>query len=132
DLSRKTAIVTGSTGGIGLAIASGLARAGAHVVIVGRRQEGVDAALARLRAASGREDATGVVADVGTARGCETLVTQHPEADILVNNLGIYGAHAFFDIDDALWSNFFEVNVLSGVRLARHYARGMRDRGWGR
>lgn len=132
DLSGKTAVVTGSTGGIGLAIATGLAQAGARVVVVGRKQEGVDAAVAKLRADAGREDAVGVVADVGTAQGCQALIAAEPEADILVNNLGIYGAQAFFDIDDALWNSFFEVNVLSGVRLARHYAQGMRSRGWGR
>lgn len=132
DLSGKTAIVTGATGGIGLAIATGLAKAGAHVIITGREQGRVDTALARLREASGRDDATGVVANVGTAEGCSALIAAQPQADILINNLGIYGAQEFFEIDDALWNEFFEVNVLSGVRLARHYATGMRDRGWGR
>lgn len=132
DLSSKTAIVTGSTGGIGLAIATGLAAAGARVTLTGRNQQGVDAALAQLRGATGRDDATGVVANVGTAAGCSVLVAARPDADILVNNLGIYGAREFFDIDDALWDEFFEVNVMSGVRLARHYAKGMRERGWGR
>lgn len=132
DLSGKTAIVTGSTGGIGLAIATGLADAGARVTLVGRTQERVDAALAKLRDAGGRVDASGVVADVGNAEGCNALIAARPDADILVNNLGIYGAREFFDIDDALWAQFFEVNVLSGARLARHYARGMRERGWGR
>ena len=131
DLSGKTAIVTGSTGGIGLAIATGLAQAGAAVTVVGRAQERVDAALAEIRKAGGR-DATGVVADPGTAEGCAALIAARPDADILVNNLGIYGAREFFQIDDALWTAFYEVNVLSGVRLARHYAQGMRDRGWGR
>jgi NAD(P)-dependent dehydrogenase (short-subunit alcohol dehydrogenase family) len=132
DLSGKTAVVTGSTGGIGLAIATGLAKAGAQVVIAGREQARVDAALAQLRQASGREDARGVVCDAGTAEGCQALIAAQPQADILVNNLGIYGAREFFDIDDALWEEFFQVNVLSGVRLARHYAKGMRERGWGR
>lgn len=132
DLSGKSAIVTGSTGGIGLAIATGLANAGARVVIVGRSQERVDVALAQLREAVEHGDAKGVVADVGTAEGCSTLISAQPDADILVNNLGIYGAQEFFDIDDALWDEFYQVNVLSGVRLARHYARGMRERGWGR
>ncbi len=132
DLSDKTAVVTGSTGGIGLAIATGLANAGARVVIVGRTQERVDTALAKLREATGRGDAVGAVADVGTLEGCHALIAAHPDADILVNNLGVYGACEFFDIDDALWNEYFEVNVLSGVRLARHYARGMRERGWGR
>lgn len=132
DLSGKTALVTGSTGGIGLAIATGLAGAGASVTIVGRTQASVDAALATLRPASGRNDASGVVTDAGTAEGCAELVAARPETDILINNLGIYGPCDFFDIDDALWSTFYEVNVLSGVRLARHYAHGMRERGWGR
>ncbi|MFA7542353.1 MAG: SDR family oxidoreductase, partial [Lysobacterales bacterium] len=132
DLSGKSAVVTGSTGGIGLAIATGLAQAGATVTIVGRTQQGVDAALAEIGSASGRDDVGGVVADVGTAQGCATLTAARPEADIFVNNLGIYGAREFFDIDDDLWDQFWQVNVMTGVRLARHYARGMRERGWGR
>lgn len=132
DLSGKTAIVTGATGGIGLAIAAGLAQAGAQVVVTGREKGRVDAAVAQLHAATGRGDALGVVCDAGSASGCEALIAAQPQADILVNNLGIYGAREFFDIDDALWQEFFEVNVLSGVRLARHYAQGMRQRGWGR
>jgi len=132
DLSDKTAIVTGSTGGIGLAIAEGLARAGARVVIVGRSRDTVDAAVAKLKAAAQRGDPRGVVADVGTAAGCEALVAAAPDADILVNNLGIYGEKEFFAIDDANWEEIFQVNVMSGVRLSRHYAPGMRKRGWGR
>lgn len=95
DLSTKSAIVTGSTGGIGLAIATGLARAGATVTIVGRSQARVDEALAKLRQDSGRTDASGVVADVGTAPGCGALIAARPQADILINNLGIYGACEF-------------------------------------
>ncbi|MFA7679225.1 MAG: SDR family oxidoreductase [Pigmentiphaga sp.] len=132
DLSSKTAVVTGSTGGIGLAIAAGLAKAGARVVVVGREQSRVDAAVARVRQASGRDDVSGVVADAGTVQGCQTLISAEPDADILINNLGIYGAQDFFDIDDATWDNYFDVNVMSGVRLARHYAKGMKARGWGR
>ncbi len=132
DLSGKTAVITGSTGGIGLAIATGLAKAGAKVVIAGREKSRVDAALAEIRETSGRDDPAGVVCNPGTAEGCQTLIAAQPDADILVNNLGIYGAHEFFAIDDALWEQFFEVNILSGVRLSRHYATGMRDRGWGR
>lgn len=128
DLSGKRAIVTGSTGGIGLAIATGLAKAGASVTIAGRSQARVDDALAKL----GSDDASGVVADGGTTEGCAVLIAARPETDILVNNLGIYGACEFFDIDDALWEQFWQVNVMSGVRLSRHYARGMRERGWGR
>ncbi|WP_312474235.1 SDR family NAD(P)-dependent oxidoreductase [Stutzerimonas nitrititolerans] len=132
DLSGKTAIVTGSTGGIGLAIAKGLAEAGAIVVISGRQQDRVDAALAQLRATQAGAQARGVVADLGTAAGCQVLIEAEPEADILVNDLGIYGVKAFFDISDADWEEIFQVNVMSGVRLARHYAWGMQARGWGR
>jgi len=131
DLSGKCAIVTGSTGGIGLAIAAGLSAAGASVSIVGREHVGVDRALDTLRGGGGG-DISGVVADLGTTAGCATLMTARPDADILVNNLGIYGARAFFDIDDPLWDAFWQINVMSGVRLSRHYAQGMRDRGWGR
>src|SRR5690606_8937380 len=99
DLSSKTAIVTGSTGGIGLAIATGLSKAGASVTLVGRSQNNVDDALATLRKNGGRDDASGVVADLGTSEGCATLIAARPDSDILVNNLGIYGAREFFDID---------------------------------
>lgn len=132
DLSGKSAIVTGSTGGIGLAIAAGLVQAGASVTVVGRSQATVDAALATLRDQGAGDGASGVVADPGTAEGCSALVVARPDTDILVNNLGIYGAREFFDIDDALWDRYWQVNVMSGVRLGRHYARGMRERGWGR
>jgi NAD(P)-dependent dehydrogenase (short-subunit alcohol dehydrogenase family) len=132
DLSGKTAIVTGSTGGIGLAIARGLADAGATVVVCGREQGKVDAALATLRATKGGALARGVVADLAGAAGCQALIAAEPEADILINNLGIYGVKDFFDIEDADWEEIFQVNVLSGVRLSRHYARSMQARGWGR
>ncbi|WP_193074535.1 SDR family NAD(P)-dependent oxidoreductase [Pseudomonas sp. FME51] len=132
DLSGKTAIVTGSTGGIGLAIASGLANAGAEVIITGRDQARVDAALAQIRETVIQGEVRGVVCDAGTAEGCAALIAAQPQADILINNLGIYGAREFFDIEDALWEEFFQVNIMSGVRLARHYAKGMRERGWGR
>ena len=132
DLSGKTALVTGATGGIGLAIASGLAAAGADVAIVGRTPERVDAAVQRASAEAGRGTLRGVVADAGTAAGCDAIIAALPDADILVNNLGIYGATEFFDIDDAAWEDILQVNLMSGVRLARHYARGMRERGWGR
>jgi len=133
ELSGKTAIVTGSTGGIGLAIASGLARAGAAVVVVGRAQTNVDAAIETIRNETGTATSIrGVAADAGTDAGCQLLINAEPQADILINNLGIYGVQEFFAIDDAEWERFYQINVLSGVRLARHYARGMRERGWGR
>jgi len=132
DLGGRTAIISGSTGGIGLAIARGLARAHADVVIAGRSQQSLDAALAELRAQGGRGQVHGVVADLGTAEGAETLFAAHPQADILVNNLGIYDDVDFFKVPDSEWERFYDVNVLSGVRLARHYAPGMVGKGWGR
>ena len=132
DLSGKTAIVTGSTGGIGLAIAKGLGRAGAAVVITGREQAHLDTALARLRNAAPAGEFRAVRADLGTAEGCRQLIVAEPQADILVNNLGIYPVGDFFEVDDELWEEVFQVNVLSGIRLSRHYAQGMRERGWGR
>lgn len=132
ELSGKTALVTGSTAGIGLAIATGLAQAGATVTIVGRDQERVDRATAHIKEVSGRSDVRGIAADPGTAEGCKAVIAAQPEADILVNNLGIYGACAFFEISDEAWEEIFQVNVMSGVRLARHYAKGMQARGWGR
>ncbi len=132
NLSDKTAIVTGSTGGIGLAIAKGLADAGATVVICGRQQEGVDAALAQLRGTQAGAQARGVVADLGTVAGCQALIDAEPQADILINNLGIYAVKPFFEIEDGDWEEIFQVNVMSGMRLARHYAKGMQARGWGR
>ncbi len=132
NLSGKTAIVTGSTGGIGLAIAKGLSDAGATVVITGRQQDRIDTALSALRNTKAGAQARGVAADLGTAAGCQTLINAEPQADILVNDLGIYGAKPFSDISDADWEEIFQVNVLSGVRLARHYSQGMQERGWGR
>ena len=132
DLTGKTAIVTGSTGGIGLAIARGLADAGASVVVCGRERARVDAALITLRDSRAGALARGVVADAGTAAGCQALIAAQPQADILVNNLGVYGAREFFAIEDADWEEIFQINVMSAVRLSRHYAQGMRERGWGR
>ncbi|MBR9871715.1 MAG: SDR family oxidoreductase [Gammaproteobacteria bacterium] len=132
ELSGKQALVTGSTAGIGLAIATGLANAGAQVTVVGRDQAGVDKAVTHIKQASGRDDASGIVADAGTDYGCKAVIEALPEVDVLVNNLGIYGGRPFFEIDDAAWEEIFQVNVMSGVRLARHYAKGMQARGWGR
>lgn len=132
ELSGKQALVTGATAGIGLAIATGLAQAGACVTVTGRDQKRVDSAVAHIQQTSQRDDVSGVVADAGTLEGCQTLIKARPEVDILVNNLGIYGGKPFFEIDDAAWEEIFQVNVMSGIRLARHYAQGMQARGWGR
>lgn len=132
DLSKRQAIVTGSTAGIGLAMASGLAAAGAEVVITGRTQARVDAALASIGKQVSGARLRGLAADLGTHEGAQQLIAAVPEADILVNNLGIFEPKAFFDIPDEDWMRFFEVNVMSGVRLSRHYAQGMARRGWGR
>lgn len=132
DLSGRTAIVTGSTAGIGLAIASGLAGAGAHVVVTGRTQARVDEGIESIKSSVPQARLSGVAGDLGSAGGARQLIEQVPDADILVNNLGIFEPKAFFDIPDQDWMRFFEVNVLSGVRLSRHYAQGMAKRGWGR
>ena len=132
DLSGKTAVVTGSTGGIGFAIAVGLAGAGAAVVLNGRKQEAVDGAVARLQAAVPDAAMRGVAADLGTAEGCAALVATEPSADVLVNNVGIFGPRDFFDTPDEDWERFLAVNVMSGVRLSRAYLPGMAERGWGR
>jgi NAD(P)-dependent dehydrogenase (short-subunit alcohol dehydrogenase family) len=132
DLSGKTAIVTGSSAGIGFAIAKGLAASGARVVVNGRSQDPADKAVARLRAALPAAMLEGVGADVGTAEGCARLAAALPEADILVNNAGIYALEDFFAISDGEWQRFFEINVLSGIRLSRALMPGMLKRNWGR
>jgi NAD(P)-dependent dehydrogenase (short-subunit alcohol dehydrogenase family) len=132
DIEGKRALVTGSTAGIGYAIARGLAAEGANVVITGRTPASVDGALAKLRKELPRASAEGVAADCATAQGAEQVFARVPEVDILVNNLGIYARAPFFEIADAEWLRFFEVNVLSGIRFARRYAGAMAGRGWGR
>lgn len=132
DLSNKTAVVTGSTAGIGFAIAKGLAQAGAAVVINGRKQAAVDQAIAALESAVPGAAVRGVAADLGTAEGCAALVSAVPATDILVNNVGIYGLQDFFEIPDDEWVRFFDVNVMSGVRLSRAYVPGMVQQKWGR
>lgn len=132
DLSGKTAVVTGSTAGIGHAIALGLAKAGAAVVVNGRTQEAVDRAAAAVAAAAPGATVHGVAADLGTDAGAAALVAAVPAPDILVNNVGIFGPRDFFETPDEEWSRFFEVNVMSGVRLSRAYLPGMAERGWGR
>jgi NAD(P)-dependent dehydrogenase (short-subunit alcohol dehydrogenase family) len=131
-LKGKTAVVTGSTAGIGLAIATALAEEGAKVVINGRTEARVSAALAKIRHKDHTADLLGVAADLGSAAGVETFVKQVPHADILINNLGIFEPKPFAEIPDSDWIRFFEVNVMSGVRLSRHYLPGMLRNYWGR
>ena len=132
DLSGKTALVTGSTTGIGHAIARGLAAAGATVTVNGRTQAKVDAAVAALAKAVPGAKIRGVAADVSTVAGCKTVMMVLMEVDILINNAGIFEPKGFFDTPDEDWTRFFEVNVMSGVRLSRAYLPGMLKRNWGR
>src|SRR6266481_5377995 len=125
-------MVSGSTAGIGLAIAAALAVEGAKVVVNGRTKLRVDAALISLQQSIPGADLRGVPADLGTAAGVEAFLRQVPAADVLVNNLGIFEPKPFLEIPDADWKRFFEVNVLSGVRLARAYLPGMLQKQWGR
>ena len=131
-LQGKLAVVSGSTAGIGLAIAAALAAEGAKVVVNGRTQARVDVALKSIQQRVAGADLRGVAADLGTAAGVESFLHQIPTADVLVNNLGIFDLKPFLEISDAEWLRFFEVNVLSGVRLARAYLPGMLKKNWGR
>lgn len=131
-LGGKRAIVTGSTAGIGFATAEVLAREGAQVIVNGRTPARIDEALTKLRKAVPSAKAEGVAADLATGGGCAELIERVPDADVLVNNMGIFEPKAFEEIPDAEWLRFFEANVLSGIRLARHYVKGMRARNFGR
>jgi NAD(P)-dependent dehydrogenase (short-subunit alcohol dehydrogenase family) len=131
-LQKKLALVTGSTVGIGFAIAAGLAREGAEVIVNGRTQQRVEEAVARINATHPAVPARGIAADLSTAEGVAQLTDQLSAVDILINNLGIFEPKAFEDISDGEWLRFFEVNVLSGIRLARAYLPTMRERNWGR
>jgi NAD(P)-dependent dehydrogenase (short-subunit alcohol dehydrogenase family) len=130
-LDGKLALVTGSTAGIGYAIAESLAREGARVIVNGRSEAAVADAVTRLKVATGRH-ALGFAGDLGTAAAADALGREYPDVEILVNNLGIFEAKPFEEIPDADWMHFFEVNVLSGVRLARLYLPAMKRRNWGR
>ena len=131
QLNAKRALVTGSTAGIGFAIAEALSREGATVIVNGRTQKSVDAAISRLApAAAGR--LVGFAGDLSGPEAVAQLAREHPDVEILINNLGIYEPMPFEDIPDDDWRRFFEVNVLSGVRLCRLYLPGMRARNWGR
>lgn len=132
QLEGKRALITGSSAGIGYAIAERLALEGASVIINGRTQQRVDQALAALARSGPRGAAAGLAADLGTAKGVRQAVEQFPDVDILVNNLGIFEPKAFEEISDADCLHFFEVNVMSGVRLSRHYLPRMKQRNWGR
>ena len=131
-LKGRHALVTGSSAGIGYAIAKGLAAEGASVTLTGRSQASVDAALERLHSDAPGAQVDGVAADCASAAGAEQVFERIADCDILINNLGIYERKAFFDIADADWYSLFEVNVMSGIRFARRYAPAMAGRGWGR
>ena len=132
DLSGKTALVTGSTKGIGLATAKGLAASGAKVVVNGRKQHDVDVAVTEVQQHAPGAEVSGIAADLGSAEGCKTVTDALPDCDVLVNNAGIFKPEDFFEVPDETWQQFYDVNVMSGVRLARHYLPGMKSRDWGR
>lgn len=132
DLAGKTAVVTGSTAGIGFAIALRLAQCNARVVVNGRTQSRVDEAIRSLKGEVDPSLVSGVAADLGSAEGCAALFEAQPLADILVNNLGVYGLEDFFETSDETWRRFFEVNVMAGVRTSRFYLPKMIEKGWGR
>jgi len=131
-LKRKRALVTGSTAGIGFATARALVAEGAYVTVNGRTQARVDSAIDALVHEFPGATVSGIAADLSTGEGCAALVGLLPEIDVLVNNLGIFEMKSFEEISDEDWLRFFEANVLSGIRLSRHYVHGMRSRNWGR
>ena len=130
QLTDKLALVTGSTAGIGMAIAKNLASEGASVIVNGRSQESVDSAIESLSATQGK--VMGLAADLSSAEGVQQAIEQYPQVDILVNNLGIFEVKSFAEITDDDWQKFFNVNVMSGVRLSRAYLPKMLDKNWGR
>jgi len=132
QLDGKLALVSGSTAGIGYAIAEALANEGARVIVNGRTASRVDSALEKLRKTGLRGRVEGFAADLGTRDGVSQITAKFPDVEILVNNLGIFEPKPFEQISDADWFRFFEVNVLSGVRLSRSYLPRMKERGWGR
>jgi NAD(P)-dependent dehydrogenase (short-subunit alcohol dehydrogenase family) len=132
EQTPRSALITGSTSGIGEAAAVAFARAGFAVVVNGRDQARADAAAGRVAEASGSTHVRAVAADVATAEGAQTLIDAFGEIDVLVNNAGVFEPTPVLEISDEEWLGYFEVNVLSGIRLARHYLPGMVRRGWGR
>jgi NAD(P)-dependent dehydrogenase (short-subunit alcohol dehydrogenase family) len=131
-LTDKVALVTGSTAGIGFAIARSLAAEGAHVYVNGRTHERVDAAVEAIRSQAANIRVDGIVADFSSSAGAEAVTARLPAVDVLVNNVGIFEPKPFAEIPDTDWYRFFEINVMSGVRLARHYLAGMLKKNWGR
>jgi NAD(P)-dependent dehydrogenase (short-subunit alcohol dehydrogenase family) len=132
QLNGKRALVTGSTVGIGFAIAKALAQEGAEVIVNSRTEEKVSEARRRIATEISNSKIAGVAADLSSSDGAAKIIEAYPEIDILVNNVGIFEPRAFEQIPDADWLKFFEVNVMSGVRLSRHYLPQMKDRNWGR
>jgi NAD(P)-dependent dehydrogenase (short-subunit alcohol dehydrogenase family) len=132
QLKGRTALVSGSTAGIGFAIASVLAAEGATVIVNGREQERVDEAIARMQRESPEATLRPAAGDLSTVDGVERVSSTIPDVDILINNIGAFEAKPFFDITDAEWEHMWQLNVMSGVRLTRRYMRGMLDRNWGR
>lgn len=132
DLSGKSAVVTGSTGGIGFAIAAGLADCGAKIFLNGRQKDKVDAACKRLKGLLPRVDVDGVAADLASAEGCQALAEGVGAVDILVNNAGAYIVKDFFETDDADWLQMFQVNAMSGIRMSRALMPAMLRKNWGR
>src|SRR5271168_2507239 len=131
-LTGKIALVTGSTAGIGFAISRSLAKEGAHVYLNGRTQARVDSAIQAIRSEITTAKIDGIAADFADASGAETVIKELPAVDVLVNNVGIFEPKPFTEISDSDWFRFFEINVMSGVRLSRHYLPGMLKRDWGR
>src|SRR5271156_3903660 len=131
-LTGKVALVTGSTAGIGFAISRSLAKEGAHVYLNGRTQARVDSAIQTIRSEIATAEVDGIATDFADASGAETVIKELPVVDVLVNNVGIFEPKPFAEIADSDWYRFFEINVMSGVRLSRHYLPGMLKRDWGR
>ena len=132
QLSGKRALITGSTAGIGFAIADALARENANVVITGRTKARVDQAVAKLKGTGRDGSCEGLAGDLGTEEGVRAVIQRWPDLDILINNVGIFEPKPFEEIPDKDWLRFFEVNVLSGVRLSRYYLPRMKQRNWER
>ncbi|PJJ85039.1 SDR family NAD(P)-dependent oxidoreductase [Mucilaginibacter auburnensis] len=132
QLKNKKALVTGSTAGIGYSIALQLAKEGAEVFVNGRTDQRVDKAVAQIKTESGNDKVSGVVADFTSQESINKLISELPQIDILVNNVAIFEPKAFADITDADWLRFYEINVLSGIRMARAYFGKMLENGWGR